>query len=46
VALPLAIVPIRRVLGGEQGKGLIPVLEATARLQLVFGALLAVGIAI
>jgi 1,4-dihydroxy-2-naphthoate octaprenyltransferase len=46
LALPLAILPVRRVLGGEQGKGLIPVLGATARLQLVFGALLAVGIAI
>jgi 1,4-dihydroxy-2-naphthoate octaprenyltransferase len=46
LALPLAITPVRRVLAGEQGKGLIPVLGATARLQLVFGALLAAGIAI
>ncbi len=46
VALPLAIPPVRRVLGGEEGKGLIPVLGATARLQLAFGILLAVGIAI
>jgi 1,4-dihydroxy-2-naphthoate octaprenyltransferase len=46
LALPLAIPPVRRVLGGEQGKGLIPVLGATARLQLAFGILLAVGIAI
>jgi 1,4-dihydroxy-2-naphthoate octaprenyltransferase len=45
-ALPLAVPPVRRVLAGEQGKGLIAVLVATARLQLVFGALLAVGIAI
>jgi 1,4-dihydroxy-2-naphthoate octaprenyltransferase len=37
LALPLAVPPIRRVLGGEQGKGLIPVLGATARLQLAFG---------
>jgi 1,4-dihydroxy-2-naphthoate octaprenyltransferase len=46
LALPFALPPVRRVLGGEQGKGLIPVLGGTARLQLVFGALLAVGIAI
>jgi 1,4-dihydroxy-2-naphthoate octaprenyltransferase len=46
LALPFAVSPVRRVLAGEQGKGLIPVLGATARLQLVFGALLAVGIAI
>jgi 1,4-dihydroxy-2-naphthoate polyprenyltransferase len=45
-ALPLAVPPVRRVLAGEQGKGLIAVLVATARLQLAFGALLAVGIAI
>jgi 1,4-dihydroxy-2-naphthoate polyprenyltransferase len=43
-ALPLAVVPVRKVLGGEAGRGLIPVLGATGRLQLVFGALLAVGI--
>jgi 1,4-dihydroxy-2-naphthoate polyprenyltransferase len=43
-ALPLAIVPVRRVLAGEEGRGLIPVLGATGRLQLVFGALLAIGI--
>jgi 1,4-dihydroxy-2-naphthoate polyprenyltransferase len=43
-ALPLAIAPVRRVLAGEEGRGLIPVLGATGRLQLVFGALLAIGI--
>ena len=32
--------------GGTEGKGLIAVLGATGRLQLVFGALLAVGIAL
>lgn len=46
LALPLAIAPVRLVLGGVEGKGLIPVLGATGRLQLVFGALLAAGIAI
>jgi 1,4-dihydroxy-2-naphthoate polyprenyltransferase len=43
-AVPLAVGPVRCVLGGEEGRGLIPVLGATGRLQLVFGALLAVGI--
>jgi 1,4-dihydroxy-2-naphthoate octaprenyltransferase len=46
LALPLAIAPVRQVLGGVEGKGLIGVLGATGRLQLVFGALLAAGIAI
>ncbi len=46
LALPLAIAPVRQVLGGLDGKGLIAVLGATGRLQLVFGALLAAGIAI
>jgi 1,4-dihydroxy-2-naphthoate octaprenyltransferase len=45
-ALPLAVPPVRQVLAGEEGKGLIAVLGATGRLQLVFGALLAAGIAI
>jgi 1,4-dihydroxy-2-naphthoate octaprenyltransferase len=45
-ALPLAVPPVRRVLAGEEGKGLIAVLGATGRLQLAYGALLAVGIAI
>lgn len=43
-ALPLAAPPVRRVLSGEAGPGLIPVLAATGRLQLCFGALLAAGI--
>ena len=46
LALPLAMPPVRQVLGGAEGKGLIAVLGATGRLQLVFGALLAAGIAI
>jgi 1,4-dihydroxy-2-naphthoate octaprenyltransferase len=45
-ALPLAIPPVRRVLGGDEGKALIVVLGETGRLQLVFGVLLAIGIAI
>ncbi len=46
VALPLAIGPVRSVLAGREGKDLIVVLGATGRLQLAFGALLAVGIAL
>jgi 1,4-dihydroxy-2-naphthoate octaprenyltransferase len=46
IAAPVAVAPIRRVLAGETGKGLIEVLGATGRLQLVFGLALAVGIAL
>ena len=45
-AAPLAMPPTRRVLSGESGRGLVPVLQATGRLQLVFGVLLAAGIAL
>ena len=45
VAAPLALAPARRVLSGESGRGLVQVLVATGRLQLVFGLVLAVGIA-
>ena len=41
LALPLAIAPIRTVSGDATGRALLPVLAATGRLQLVFGALLA-----
>jgi len=40
-----AVEPIRRVRAGASGPALIPVLAATGRLQLVFGLLLAVGLA-
>ena len=46
LALPLALPPVRRVLSGEEGPGLIAVLGATGKLQLAFGALLSAGIAI
>lgn len=46
LALPLIVDPARRVARGEAGKGLIDVLVATGRLQLVFGLLLAAGIAV
>jgi 1,4-dihydroxy-2-naphthoate octaprenyltransferase len=45
-ALPLAAVPVRRVLAGEEGAGLVEVLGQTARLQLLCGALLTVGLAL
>ena len=46
VALPLAVKPLRRVMRGEEGPGLIAVLGATGKLQLAFGALLAAGLAV
>jgi 1,4-dihydroxy-2-naphthoate polyprenyltransferase len=46
LAVPLAVAPIRRVAAGETGRGLIEVLGATGRLHLVFGLLLALGIAL
>jgi 1,4-dihydroxy-2-naphthoate octaprenyltransferase len=45
-AAPLAVPPVRRVLTGEAGRGLVAVLQATGRLQLAFGLLLAAGIAL
>jgi 1,4-dihydroxy-2-naphthoate polyprenyltransferase len=45
-ALPLAIVPARLVLKAVSGRGLIAVLGQTGRLQIVFGLLLTVGLAI
>ena len=44
VSLPLALRPARRVRAGEEGRDLVAVLGATGRLQLAFGALLALGI--
>jgi 1,4-dihydroxy-2-naphthoate octaprenyltransferase len=38
--------PIRRVLSSARGAGLVPVLKETGRLQLAFGLLLAIGLAI
>lgn len=46
LALPLAVDPVRRVMSGVEGKGLIAVLGATGRLQIAFGALIAIGIAL
>ncbi|PMC76299.1 1,4-dihydroxy-2-naphthoate polyprenyltransferase [Brachybacterium sp. UMB0905] len=43
-ALPLAIGPVRAVLGGARGRDLIPVLGATGRLELVYSLLLLLGL--
>jgi len=45
-ALLLATRPVTAVLGGARGPELIPVLGATGRVQLAFGALLALGLSI
>ena len=46
LAVPLAVAPIRRVMAKETGRGLVEVLVATGRIHLVFGLLLAAGIAL
>jgi 1,4-dihydroxy-2-naphthoate octaprenyltransferase len=45
-AIPLARNAVLAVLRGDKGPALIPVLVATGRVQLVFGGLLAVGLAL
>ncbi|MEJ5913868.1 1,4-dihydroxy-2-naphthoate polyprenyltransferase [Pseudokineococcus sp. 1T1Z-3] len=45
-ALALALPPARTVLGGAQGRALVPVLGASGRLELVHAALLALGLAL
>jgi 1,4-dihydroxy-2-naphthoate octaprenyltransferase len=46
LALPLAVAPAKRVASREEGRGLVDVLVATGKLQLIFGLLLAAGIAL
>ena len=46
LSLPLAVAPAMAVIRGERGPALVQVLGATGRLQLVFGVLLAAGIAL
>jgi 1,4-dihydroxy-2-naphthoate octaprenyltransferase len=46
IAVPLAVPPIRLVRGGAMGPKLIAALGQTGRLQLAFGALLTIGLAI
>jgi 1,4-dihydroxy-2-naphthoate polyprenyltransferase len=45
-AVPLALAPIRQVRQGVTGRGLIAALSQTGRLQLAFGALFTLGLAI
>jgi 1,4-dihydroxy-2-naphthoate octaprenyltransferase len=45
-ALPLALVPVRSVRAGATGPALIAALGMTGRLQLAFGILLTVGLAV
>jgi 1,4-dihydroxy-2-naphthoate octaprenyltransferase len=45
-ALPFAFAPVRAVLQGAAGRGLIVALGQTGRLQLAFGALFTLGLAI
>ena len=46
LAAPLALAPIDSVRRGDTGRDLVPVLQGTGRLQLVYGVLLAVGLAL
>jgi 1,4-dihydroxy-2-naphthoate octaprenyltransferase len=46
LALVLARAPVKAVLGGAAGRELVGVLVATGQLQLIFGLLLAAGIAL
>jgi 1,4-dihydroxy-2-naphthoate octaprenyltransferase len=46
LALPLAWRPLRSVLGGAAGPDLLPVLGATGRLELAYGVLLGLGLAL
>ncbi|MGF1425093.1 1,4-dihydroxy-2-naphthoate polyprenyltransferase [Kitasatospora sp. LaBMicrA B282] len=45
-AAPVAVLPLRLVLGGARGAALIPALEHTCWLLLAFGALLSTGLAL
>jgi 1,4-dihydroxy-2-naphthoate octaprenyltransferase len=44
LALPLAIGPLRLALGDQEGRALLPMLATTSRLQILVGALLALGL--
>lgn len=46
VAAPLAVRPVRTVLGGADGLALVPVLADTGRVQFAAGLLLAIGLAL
>jgi hypothetical protein len=44
LALPVAVGPVRLALGDEEGRALLPMLGTTTRLQILAGALLALGL--
>ena len=44
LATPLAILPVRLALSDRNGRGLLPMLGSTARLQIAVGALLTIGL--
>jgi 1,4-dihydroxy-2-naphthoate octaprenyltransferase len=46
LALPLAVAPVRAVVGGAAGRSLVAVLGATGRLELVLAVLLALGLGV
>jgi 1,4-dihydroxy-2-naphthoate octaprenyltransferase len=46
LAAPLSLPPTQRVLGGATGSDLIPALGQTARLEIAYGILLALGLAL
>jgi 1,4-dihydroxy-2-naphthoate octaprenyltransferase len=46
LAAPFSVPPTQKVIQGAKGRDLIPVLGMTARLQIVYGVLLAVGLAL
>lgn len=46
IGIPFARKPVEKVLGGATGPALIPVLGATGRVQMIFGALLTLGLAL
>ena len=46
LSLPLAVPPVRAVRIGATGRDLVPVLGGTGRLQLVYAALLALGLSL
>jgi 1,4-dihydroxy-2-naphthoate polyprenyltransferase len=46
LATPLSLPPMQKVMQGAKGSELIPVLGETGRLQIAYGALLAVGLAL
>jgi 1,4-dihydroxy-2-naphthoate octaprenyltransferase len=46
MAAPFAARPLRRIASGVSGPALVPVLVDTSRLQLVYGGLLAFGLAV